>query len=164
MMKTLKEFIAEKLIETEVFEMAQSLQSYKSTIDRILPMLVCHIILIMIARDEGSEDFVKHWKKEVVNFINDITSQKLKTKDTEETRKKHIKSVILDEWELDTNDDFVNKLYKKLYEEGYDLENKDTYKYILDVFHKFQETYLDELIDVLANKNLQRTFSFVEKL
>ena len=64
-MKAIKQFIAEHLVNTEIFEMAQSLSEYKREIENNLPILLVHIILIMKARKENSTEFIDHWKKEI---------------------------------------------------------------------------------------------------
>lgn len=163
-MKAIKEFIAEHLIHTEIFEMAQSIAEYKDEIRNILPTLIAHILLIMKSNNDGSIEYVAHWKKEVRGFIIDLCSTKLKSKDTYSSRRHHLEDVICRQYEIDTDDDYILKLHNKMYSEGYDLGDKETYDSFIVLWHKFQDEILQDLIDVLASKKINMILSFIDKL
>lgn len=155
-MKAIKQFIAEHLINTEIFEMAQSLAEYKREIEDKLPILLAHILLVMKANEEHSEEFVEHWKKEIRGFIRSLSKRKLKVKDNYQARLKYISDVIIRQYEIDTEDDYIWDLSHKLNLEGYDLENNETYNDFINLWHKFQDELLDKLIDTIAsNDNLK---------
>lgn len=163
-MKKLKQFIAEHLIGTEIFEMAQSLSEYKDEIKNKLPILLAHILLVMKANQENSTEFVDHWKKEIRNFIRSLCIKKLKTKDTYQTRKTHISDVLIRQYEIDTEDDYIWELSHKLNLEGYDLDDDNIYNEFINLWHKFQDEYLNDLIDVIADKDFEKIKIFVNKI
>ena len=152
-MKTIKKFIAEHLINMEIFEMAQSLVEYKREIADKLPILLAHILLVMKAKEENSEEFVEHWKKEIRGFIRILSKRKLKVKDNYQARLKYISDVIIRQYEIDTEDDYIWDLSHKLNLEGYDLENNETYNDFIKLWHKFQDKLLDTLIDTIASND-----------
>lgn len=152
-MKTIKQFIAEHLINTEIFEMAQSLAEYKREIEDKLPILLAHILLVMRAKEENSEEFVEHWKKEIRGFIRSLSKRKLKVKNNYQARLKYISDVIIRQYEIDTEDDYIWDLSHKLNLEGYDLENNETYNDFINLWHKFQDELLDKLIDTIASND-----------
>lgn len=164
-MLSLKQYIAEKFVGTKIFEMAKSLDDYKRQLEYMLVPIISHIILILKSREENDDEFINHWKSEIKGFLVPFTSFKLKTKNNYNTRLKHINSVFIDDNEIDTDDDwFKSNLWKKLYEEGYDLLDRDTYNNFLPIIHDFQDNYLDELIDVIASKNINKLEEYINKL
>lgn len=163
-MKAIKQFIAEHLINTEIFEMAQSLAEYKNDINNYLSIILCHILLIMKANEENSTEYIDHWKHEIRNFLRILVQRKLKTKDNYQIRKKHIEDILIRRYELDTNDNYIWDLSNKLFKEGYDLDDENIYNNFINLFHKFQEEYLDNMIDVLADKDINKIKEFVNKL
>lgn len=163
-MKAIKQFIAEHLINTEIFEMAQSLAEYKREIEDKLPILLAHILLVMKANEEHSIEFVEHWKKEIRGFIRSLSKRKLKVKDNYQTRIKYISDVIVRQYEIDTEDDYIWDLSHKLNLEGYDLENNETYNDFINLWHKFQDELLDDLIDTIASNNDLKVNQFTDKI
>lgn len=160
----LREYIAEKLINTKVFEMAQSLDEYRKDIESMIDIILVHILLIMKSREENNDEFVNHWKKEIRGFLIDLCKKNLKVKDNYKVRLKHLNSVIKDKLDYETNDNILWGLYKKLYEEGYDLDDENVYNIFLELFHSFQDNYLDELIDILAKRDFNEIKKFIDKL
>lgn len=151
-MKAIKQFIAEHLINTEIFEMARSLDDYKNLIKSQIEPLISHIILVMKARQENSEEFVIHWKKEIRGFLSNFIGIKLKTKNTYETRRKHIENILYNEYELDIDEDEIfGIIRRKLFNEGYDLEDNKIHNDFLSIVQKFQNEYLDEIVDIMAS-------------
>ena len=163
-MKTIKQFIAEHLINTEIFEMAQSLAEYKQEIENKLPILLAHILLVMKANEEHSDEFIIHWKKEIRSFIRSLSKRKLKVKDNYQTRIKYISDVIIRQYEIDTEDDYIWDLSHKLNLEGYDLENNETYNDFIKLWHKFQDELLDDLIDTIASNDDLKVNQFTDKI
>ena len=151
-MKAIKQFIAEHLINMEIFEMAQSLAEYKREIEDKLPILLAHILVVMKAKEENLEEFVEH-KKEIRAFIRSLSKRKLKVKDNYKARLKYISDVIIRQYEIDTEDDYIWDLSHKLNLEGYDLENNETYNDFIKLWHKFQDELLDKLIDTIASND-----------
>lgn len=152
-MKAIKQFIAEHLINMEIFEMAQSLAEYKREIEDKLPILLVYILLVMKAKEENSEEFVEHWKKEIRGFIRSLSKRKLKVKDNYQAKLKYISDVIIRQYEIDTEDDYIWDLSHKLNLEGYDLENNEIYNDFINLWHKFQDELLDKLIDTIASND-----------
>lgn len=164
-MKTIKQFIAEHLINTEIFEMAKSLSDYKYLIESQMPMIISHIILIMKANEEQSDEFVNHWKKEIGVFLRNCINIRLKTKNSYNAKYKHIKNLLINELELDNNDNYIlGKIWNKCFEEGYDFDDINVKNNFIDLIHEFQENYLDELIDVIASDSLTKIQLFINKL
>ena len=163
-MKTIKQFIAEHLINMEIFEMAQSLAEYKREIEDKLPILLAHILLVIKAKEENSEEFVEHWKKEIRGFIRSLSKRKLKVKDKYQARLKYISDVIIRQYEIDTEDDYIWDLSHKLNLEGYDLEDNETYNDFINLWHKFQDELLDKLIDTIASNDDLKTNQFTDNL
>jgi len=164
MMKTIKQFIAEHLVNMEIFEMAQSLAEYKREIEDKLPILLAHILLVMKAKEENSEEFVEHWKKEIRGFIRSLSKRKLKVKDNYQARLKYISDVIIRQYEIDTEDDYIWDLSHKLNLEGYDLEDNETYNDFINLWHKFQDELLDKLIDTIASNDDLKINKFTDNL
>ena len=163
-MKTIKQFIAEHLVNMEIFEMAQSLAEYKREIEDKLPILLAHILLVMKAKEENSEEFVEHWKKEIRGFIRSLSKRKLKVKDNYQARLKYISDVIIRQYEIDTEDDYIWDLSHKLNLEGYDLEDNETYNDFINLWHKFQDELLDKLIDTIASNDDLKINKFTDNL
>lgn len=164
-MKTIKQFIAEHLINTEIFEMARSLDDYKNLIKSQIEPLISHIILVMKARQENSEEFVIHWKKEIRGLLSNFIGIKLKTKNTYETRRKHIENILYNEYELDIDEDEIfGIIRRKLFNEGYDLEDNKIHNDFLSIVQKFQNEYLDEIIDIMASDSTSKIQQFINKL
>ena len=163
-MKSIKQFIAEHLINMEIFEMAQSLAEYKREIEDKLPILIAHILLVMKAKEENSKEFVEHWKKEIRGFIRSISKRKLKVKDNYQARLKYISDVIIRQYEIDTEDDYIWDLSHKLNLEGYDLEDNETYNDFINLWHKFQDELLDKLIDIIASNDDLKINQFTDNL
>lgn len=164
MMRTIKQFIAEHLINTEIFEMAQSLAEYKREIEDKLPILLAHILLVMKANEEHSTEFVEHWKKEIRGFIRSLSKRKLKVKDNYQARLKYISDVIIRQYEIDTEDDYIWDLSHKLNLEGYDLENNEIYNDFINLWHKFQDELLDKFIDTIASNDEVKINQFTDKI
>lgn len=163
-MKAIKQFIAEHLINTEIFEMAQSLAEYKREIEDKLPILLAHILLVMKANEEHLEEFVIHWKREIRGFIRSLSKRKLKVKDNYQARIRYISDVIIRQYEIDTEDDYIWDLSHKLNLEGYDLEDNETYNDFIKLWHKFQDELLDDLIDAIASNDDLKVNQFTDKI
>lgn len=164
-MLSIKQYIAEKFVGTQIFEIAKSISDYKDLVSNMIRPIIAHIILILKSREENDDEFINHWKSEIKGFLVPFTSVKLKTKDNYNTRLKHINSVFIDDNEIDTDDNwFKGNLWKKLYEEGYDLLDRDTYNNFLPIIHDFQDNYLDELINVIASKSINKLEEYINKL
>lgn len=163
-MKTIKQFIAEHLVNTEIFEMAQSLAEYKKDIEANIYNIVVYILLIMKSNEEQVNEFINHWKREIRIYINELCEKKLKTQDNYSSRYKHVYDVIVNKLDFNDNDNIMYKFYNKLYKEGYDLDDKLVYNDFMKLFHEFQDNYLDELIDVIASKDFHKIKLFTDKL
>ena len=163
-MKTIKQFIAKHLIETEIFEMARSLDDYKNLIKSQIEPLISHIILVMHAHQENSDEFVVHWKKEIRGLIRSLSKRRLKVKDNYKARLKYISDVIIRQYEIDTEDDYIWDLAHKLNLEGYDLEDNETYNDFINLWHKFQDELLDKLIDTIASNDNLKISQFTDMI
>ena len=164
-MITINQFIAEKLLETNIFEIARSLDDYHQLIDSMIEPLISYIILIMKARKENSEEFVDHWKKEIQVFLSKFIGIHLKTKNSYEYRLKHIKQIFYNKYELDTDEkDILGIIRRKLFLEGYDVEDIDVHDDFIDIVKEFQSEYLDLLIDVIASDSTTKIKDFINKL
>jgi len=118
----------------------------------------------MKSSEDDSNEFIMHWKKEIRGFMRSLCMKKLKAKDTYDSRYHHLEDVIYRKNEIDTNDDYIWELYNKLYTEGYDLDDKETYDSFIILWHKFQDGILQDLVDILASKDFSRIMSFTDKL
>ena len=164
-MNTINQFIAEKLLETNIFEIARSLDDYHQLIDSMIEPLISYIILIMKARKENSEEFVDHWKKEIQVFLSKFIGIHLKTKNSYEYRLKHIKQIFYNKYELDTDEkEILGIIRRKLFLEGYDVEDIDVHNDFIDIVKEFQSEYLDLLIDVIASDSTTKIKDFINKL
>jgi hypothetical protein len=164
-MKTIKQFIAEHLINTEIFEMARSLDDYKNLIKSQIEPIISHVILIMKAREENSDEFVTHWKKEIRGFLSNFIGTKLKTKNNYESRRKHIENILYNEYELNTDEDEIfGIIRRKLFNEGYDLEDNKIHDTFLQIVQNFQNEYLDEIVDIMASDSTSKIQQFINKL
>jgi len=164
-MKAIKQFIAEHLVNTEIFEMARSLDDYKELIRSQIEPLISHIILVMKAREENSEEYISHWKTEIRGFLGKFIGIKLKTKNSYNTRKKHIENIFYNEYELDTDEDeIIGIIRRKLFNEGYDFEDKQIYNDFIPIIQKFQNEYLPEIVDIIASDSTSKIMNFINKL
>lgn len=164
-MNAIKQFIAEHLlINTEIFEMAKSLRDYKDLIEDMINPIIAYILLVLKARQENSTEYIVHWKKEIKGFLMNFYRVKLKTKDTYESRYNHVYNKICDELELDTIDNLVYICYNKITQEGYDLDNKNILNEFEIITKEIQEKYLEEIIDIIASRDIDKINNFINKL
>lgn len=164
-MLSLKQYIAEKFVGTQIFEMAKSISDYKDLVSSMIRPIIAHIILILKSREENDNEFINHWKKELMSFFGEFIDIKLKSKNTYIKRKNYIENVLLDDDEIDTNDKwYIGKLFKKLYEEGYDLTDKNTYNEFLPIIHNFQDNHLDKIIDLIASQDIFKIKNYINEL
>lgn len=164
-MKLLKEYLAEKLVNTVIFEMAKSLDDYENLVENMIDPIMAHIILILKARQENSTDFVDHWKKELRGFFKKFLGIKLKVKNTYNKRYNHVKHVICDELELDIDDWVISQMINfKMEEEGYDLSDKNIYNEFLPIIHDFQNNHINIIIDLIADQNPNKIKEYINNL
>jgi len=164
-MRTIYQYIAEALEGTKIFEMAKSLSDYKNMVEDLIKPISSHILLVLKARQENSEEFVIHWKKEIKGFIRSFFDIKLKTKNTYNKRLEHIENVLLKQEEIDINDEwFKAKLWKKLDEEGYDLDDPNIYKDFEPIIHDFQDNHLPKIIDIIASQDIIKLNNYINSL
>ena len=165
MFTLLTEYIAEKLSQTQIFEMAKSISEYKDLVINMIRPIIAHVILILKSREENDNEFINHWKKELLSFLTEFIDIRLKTKNTYDKRKKYIKDVLINNEEIDTNDKwYLSKLWKKLYEEGYDLSEKNIYDDFLPIIHDFQDNHLDQIIDLIASQDIFKIKAYINNL
>lgn len=164
-MKLIQEYLAEKLVNTVIFEMAKSLDDYENLVENMIDPIMAHIILILKARQENSTDFVDHWKKELRGFFKKFLGIKLKVKNTYNKRYNHAKHVICDELELDTDDWVISQMINfKMEEEGYDLSDKNIYNEFLPIIHDFQNNHINIIIDLIADQNPNKIKEYINNL
>ena len=165
MFTSLTEYIAEKLSQTHIFEMAKSISEYKDLVINMIRPIIAHVILILKSREENDNEFINHWKKELLSFLTEFIDIRLKTKNTYKKKKKYIKDVLINNEEIDTNDKwYLSKLWKKLYEEGYDLSEKNIYDDFLPIIHDFQDNHLDQIIDLIASQDIFKIKAYINNL
>ena len=165
MFTSLTEYIAEKLSQPHIFEMAKSISEYKDLVINMIRPIIAHVILILKSREENDNEFINHWKKELLSFLTEFIDIRLKTKNTYDKRKKYIKDVLINNEEIDTNDKwYLSKLWKKLYEEGYDLSEKNIYDDFLPIIHDFQDNHLDQIIDLIASQDIFKIKAYINNL
>lgn len=167
MILQLKEYLAEKLIDTHIFEMAKSISEFEDLVENMIDSILCHIILILKAKEENSTEFVIHWKKEVIGFFKKFTNIKLKTKNSYESKLKHIKSILFDELNLDNMDNLDNIkkiIYIKMYQEGYDLNDKKIWDDFKSIIEDIQINHLDIIIDLMASNDQYKIVNYIENL
>lgn len=169
-MKSLKEFIAERLIYTDIYEMAVQFKEYKDKIISHSEIIIAHILLILNAENEiknnintdENKNLIKHWKHELYIFLDDFVNLKIKTKNTKEKKYKIIKQVLIDELELDTYGNLGLFCGNKLFKEGYDVvDDAATRKLFKNLTKFFQEKYLDSMILTMAGFD---TKNFIDSL
>lgn len=167
-MKSLKQFIAECLEGTTIYEMARSLDDYKRLVESMIVPISVHVLLILKSRQENSDEnneFINHWKHELIIFFGEFMGLQLKTKNNYSARKKHIEKILLDRDEIDINDDWYRgHLWDKLYKEGYNIHNNDTWQEFLPIIHNFQDNHIPKIIDVIASQNIQKIYDYVDSL
>ena len=163
-MKEIKTFIAEHLINTTIFEMAKSLSDFKDLVENMIEPILLHILLILKAREEKSDEYINHWKRELRTFFYKFTSLKLKVKSDFSHKRKYVYNKLINELELDTNDLYILRFYSKLYSEGYDLDDDNIKNDFIKLFNKIQNEYLDKIIDIMASGQENEIFNFVNSL
>ena len=145
--------------------MAKSISEYKDLVINMIRPIIAHVILILKSREENDNEFINHWKKELLSFLTEFIDIRLKTKNTYDKRKKYIKDVLINNEEIDTNDKwYLSKLWKKLYEEGYDLSEKNIYDDFLPIIHDFQDNHLDQIIDLIASQDIFKIKAYINNL
>lgn len=170
-MKSLKEFIAEHLIYTDIFEMAAELKDYRDFIMNNIFVVIEHILLILKAEEENTDEsrqYINHWKNELRKYFSRFHFIKLKVKDNIYKRHDYIMQVLSDKLELDTTDMLADLCRNKLIKEGYDLDDPDVYSDFKRLSEKFQKKYFDQMVWCLAgqgndNKNAE-TEKFIKEL
>lgn len=163
-MKSIKEYIVEQLSYSKIFEMATELKEYREKIKELSPILIAHVLLILKAKEENSIEYVDHWKIEIKGFFKQFMRVKLKIKDTYKKRFSYIKKILIDEYEYDQLENLTDICYSKIYEEGYDLDDPKISKEFEELTKKFQDKYLDNMIDCMADHDLNKINNFVESL
>lgn len=164
-MKSLEQFIAECLEGTKIYEMARSLDKYKELVENMIQPIAAHVILILKSRQENDDEYIRHWKHELIKFLGKFFNIKLKTKDSYKKKLQHIEKVLLDEEEIDTDDRwFIANLWDKMYEEGYDLHDKKTWEEFLPIIHDFQDNHLPQIIDIIASQSMDKAYAYVDSL
>lgn len=163
-MKTFKEYIVEKLMYTDIFEMAVELKDYKDDIKNYSSTLIAHILLVMNARQENSIEYVKHWKDEIRAYLKRFYDIKLKVKNNYKKRLSYIKDILLNKYELDTKNNLANYCANKLFKEGYDIDDSTIYNRFESLTSQFQEKYLDKMIDCMADHDMNKINQFIESL
>jgi hypothetical protein len=144
-----------------------SISEFEDLVGNMIDPILCHIILILKAKEEGSTEFVNHWKKEVIGFFKKFTNIKLKTKNSYEAKIKHVKSILFDELNLDNMDNLDNIkkiIYIKMYQEGYDLNDKQTWNDFKSIIEDIQINHLDIIIDLMASNDQYKIVNYVENL
>ena len=167
MLLDLKEYLAEKLIDTQIFEMEKSISEVEDLVENMIDPILCHIILILKSKNENSIEYAKHWKKEVIGFFKKFTKIKLKTKNSYESKLKHIKSILYDEMNLDDVDNLDNMkkiIYIKMYQEGYDLNDKNVWNDFKPIIEDVQINHLDTIIDLMASNDQYKIVNYIEDL
>lgn len=163
-MKTFKEFIVEQLATTSIFEMAVELKDYRDkTISLFIP-LICHIMLIIKAREEKSSEYVDHWKHEIRGFFNQLYKMKLKIKDNDKKRYDLVKKTLCRDFEYDTIDNYGELCSGKLYEEGYDLDDDNVKDEFKEITRYIQDNLLEDIIICMSTKDHSNIDNFINKL
>lgn len=167
MILQLKEYLAEKLIDTQIFEMAKSISEFEDLVSNMIDPILCHIILILKAKEENSTEFVTHWKKEVIGFFKKFTNIKLKTKNSYESKLKHVKSILYGEMNLDDTDNLNNIkkiIYIKMYQEGYDLNDNKIWNEFEPIIKDVQDYHLDTIIDLMSSNDQYKIVNYVKDI
>lgn len=164
-MLNISEYLANKVIASEIYEMAVERTKYIEKINSYFNVICPHILLILNARKQNKDlQIIPHWKREIKTYFANVIDLKLTVTDNKNKRLKYIKNELIKEKELDTNPDLAWNFYSKLKKEGYDLDNKKTEKQFCDVVADFQNNYFDKLIDAMASNKIAEVNDFINSL
>lgn len=163
-MKLLQTFIAEHLVYTPIYEMAVSLYKFNAKIEYMSKPIIAHILLILKSEKENNYKYVSYWKSEIKNYLLQFFDTKLKVKDNYNKRIKYIKNILINELELDTKVNLGFYCYSKLFKEGYDMDNGKTAKEFEQLTIEFQTKYLDNMMDCMADHNINKINEFIKSL
>lgn len=59
-MLSINQYIAEKFVDTQIFEIAKSISDYKQLVNNMIRPIIAHIILILKSREENNNEFISH--------------------------------------------------------------------------------------------------------
>lgn len=149
-MKSLVQYIKEHLIisnnDEAINEMAIKLKKVREYIKDNLPMLVAHLCLCVYSKTEQNAEIIyNHWRRECLNYINDIIDLTPKSGDLN----KAIKRVCI---EFKCNDhENVLKLCRGKFKEEH--ISKDKQEELVETF----VNHFDDFIDLLTTSNKTNT-------
>lgn len=131
--QSLKEYLADSLAKTELFEMAIDRKEFKQKVESIFPQIVQNWCLIQHARlTKTNEKLINHWKSELIAHMMSIYKMKLRNSSSEY---RAIKEVVIDKVEYNDADIVVHATIEpKFYKEN-----------IIDENHKIARMFASEV-------------------
>lgn len=156
MSRSLKEYIADYLSQTELFEMAIDRNTFKKRVESIFPQIAQNWCLIRYARvNDTHANLVNHWKTELITHLDSIYAMKLKSGSEYKT----IVDVIIKKWEYNDAKRVVHSIIEpKFYKEGI-TDNE----YKISLMFASEIDYICKLLDP-KNKLGETIYEYIKRL
>ena len=152
-MKTITEFLVEKLSKTKIFEMAHSRENYLRNVEGLTHQIVHNWCLIKYCNMFDEENYNRlHWSKELIAHIENLRIMKLKGS---LNKLRVTQQSFIENSELDDENTIIDILEYKWFDEGL---SKESMKTVAKEFTKALKT-LCELI--ATNKSFDDVKEYV---
>ena len=147
--------------------MSKSLNDFEELINSYIEPLLSHIILVLKSRDEGSTEYINHWKKEIRSFLSVFyrCTLNVKHKNEYKIKIKKLRNIFIDKLKLNEDaNNILDIINHKCFLEGYDLEDHKTHRDFVIVIYKFWNLYFDDLLETLASSDYSDIDNFIKRL
>lgn len=145
-MKSINEYIIDVFGNTKLFEMAHERSKYMDLVMELSSKITEHWCLLRYSTLNGKLKTHNHWQGELRAFMMKLANIKIKVDKTKATKEVLIKWEELDDWEQ------VMKIISvKWYNEGFDIESKETEEIAKD----FAEYGVYDMIDIICNPKIK---------
>ena len=150
-----------KYVESTIlYEYAHPRKAFIKYTSNLLPQIITHWCLIKYSRlSNTNNDIIKHWKAELISWVDKIIKLSLKGKDDYNSRY----SAIASSFDINDYDKNIRSIeatiISKFIKEGFDVEN--------DVFEITINDCLNEhkvFINLLSQKNIVPFYEYIKSL
>lgn len=163
-MRTLREFLIDTLTNTQLFEMAKNQQKCEDTVRSQINNIRENLSLILYFNISKLQTInLKHWKHELaINLLNAANFNVKKDKSI--GRRKRIVERVFDEEDFKDYEIFNDCVFIKFDDEKEVQQGNPMYQQWLDQAIISSINLTDEIIDLIANRNINQIKSWVNKL
>ena len=163
-MRTLRELLIDTLTNTQIFEMAKNQQKCEDTVRSQINNIRENLSLILYFNISKLQTInLKHWKHELaINLLNAANFNVKKDKSI--GRRKRIVERVFDEEDFKDYEIFNDCVFIKFDDEKEVQQGNPMHQQWLDQAIISAINLTDEIIDLIANRNINQIKSWVNKL